>query len=105
MKKLVEVTQIKQSFKTQLADVEKEGMKVIINSVLEHHTELKDSLGYMGAYFTELFDSGEKALTVQDKTLEIAEGKCLSHFLLTQDSLIVAVCYDDSDDEHFFTIQ
>lgn len=86
-----------------LSEVEKRGMIHVIN---KHFEPLVDSPTFVDdnyGYFTDCPEQGTRKLTIQDKSFQLEEGVHLSHFLLTTDHDVVAVGYDESDEEiHYF---
>lgn len=100
-KKADDVT--KDILKDYTSDIEEVGMKTIINRKFEPITESPTFIEDMYGYFADSFN-GWRILTLQDKSFEVEEGVHLSHFVLTKQHVILAVAYDQKDNEVYFRL-
>ncbi|KZR57528.1 hypothetical protein [Pseudobacillus badius] len=95
-------------FKTDLTPVEKVGMVSIINDVLGATTGLSDTIKSLGGHFTSNWyrDSKHSILNIQDNHFYLeGDTHALSHFKLSTNHDILAVCYDDNGDEIVYILQ
>lgn len=85
-----------------LSEVERIGMIQIIDNHFKDITDSPTFVGDMHGYFVS--DDGTKKLTIQDKSFQLEEGVHLSHFLLTTDHDVIAVGYDENDEEILYML-
>lgn len=96
-----------QDFRKELSAVEREGMRSIINDALKKITGEPDFLFYMGDFFTNYgyMDECHRILNIQDNEFYLGGSHQLSHFKLTNDHTIIAVCYDEGSDEILYSVE
>jgi hypothetical protein len=87
-------------FQEKLSEVEKMGMKKVIKMVFEHKFDF-DPLPL--CYFTDY--NGYTIFTYQDNETELEPGVRLSHFVLTHAHQVLAVGFDEDDNEVYYWVK